>query len=169
MAKVLEWPNEILTKIATPVPEGESCRRLIESMFKTMNRLDGIGLAAPQIGVDKRIFVMDVPAFRNGIQVSGSTKHAIINPIITWWRGGPEMGPEGCLSFPGESVIIPRYLRVKIVGFDIRWNPLTVGGKGLVARVIQHEMDHLNGRTLMHYATLAKEAFAELDERSDDS
>ncbi len=163
MPKIITWPNEILTKIATPVPQGERCRELIEAMFIAMDYPSGIGLAAPQIGVDKRIFVINVPAYNNGIQVSGSTKHAIINPTITWWRGGPEIGPEGCLSFPGEQVMIPRYLRVKVSGFDVRWNPLTFSGKGLTARVIQHEMDHLNGRTLDHYATLAKEAFEETD------
>jgi len=169
MAKVLTWPNEILTKIATPVPHGEKCRDLIEAMYLAMDYPNGIGLAAPQIGIDKRIIVINVPALRKGVQVSGSTKHAIINPVVTWWKGGPVIAEEGCLSFPDERVLVPRYLRVKVQGFDIRWNPITIGGKGLVARVLQHEVDHLNGRTLDTYVKLAEEAFAEQDEQETDN
>ena len=159
MARIVTWPAKILTKVATPVEHGERCRELIDSMFASMDFPNGIGLAAPQIGVDKRVIVINVPAFKNGRMVQGSTKHAIINPVITWWKGGPEIGKEGCLSFPDYQVMIPRFLRVKVQGFDIKWNPMTIGGKGLVARVLQHEIDHLNGRTLAHYEQLAEDAF----------
>ncbi len=161
MAKIVTWPNEILARPAKPVEHGEKCRDLIEAMYVAMDYPNGIGLAAPQIGLDKRIIVINVPAIRNGIRVSGSTKHAIINPRLVWWKGAMEIAEEGCLSFPDERVLVPRYPRVKVQGFDIRWNPIIIGGKGLVARVLQHEVDHLNGRTLEHYAKLAEAALSQ--------
>ena len=163
MAKVLTWPNEILTRKASPVPYGEKCRELVDSMFDAMDYPNGIGLAAPQIGVDKRIIVVKVPAIKNGMIVAGATKHTLINPEIIWKKGQLEMGYEGCLSFPGERVAVPRWPRIKVRGFTIRWEPVTIGGKGLVARVLQHEIDHLNGITLDHYAKLAKEVLGEQD------
>jgi len=163
MSKVLTWPNNKLTKVAKEVKHGESCRALIEAMFEALEYPTGIGLAAPQIGVNKRVIVINVPAMKNGKLLSGSTKHAIINPVIAWKKGAMVLGPEGCLSFPGEQVIVPRWPRVKVQGFDVRWNPITIGGKGLVARVLQHEIDHLDGRTLDHYAQIAKEVFDDAD------
>ncbi len=158
MAKILEWPHEILTKVTALVEHGDKCRDLIEEMFASMDFPNGIGLAAPQIGVNKRVIVIKVPAVKNGRNVSGATKHAIINPVITWKKGEMEIKPEGCLSFPGACVMVPRWPRIKVQGFDIRWNPITIGGKGLIARVLQHEIDHLMGRTLDHYVRLAAEA-----------
>ena len=157
MARIIEWPAEILTRRITPVEHGEKCRDLIEAMFASMDYPNGIGLAAPQIGVDKRVIVIQVPAMKAGKQISGCTKHAIINPEIFWKKGEMIIAPEGCLSFPGAQVNVPRWPRIKVRGFDIRWNPITIGGKGLVARVLQHEIDHLEGRTLDHYVRLAVE------------
>ncbi len=162
MATVLTWPNKKLTKVAKLVEEGDRCRELIDVMYQAMDYPNGIGLAAPQIGVDKRIIVLQVPPPRKfNRQVSGCTKIAIINPELFWWKGGMILDYEGCLSFPGERVLVPRWPRVKVRGFDVRWNPVTFGGKGLVARVLQHEIDHLNGRTLDHYAKIAEQVLAE--------
>ena len=155
MARVLEWPHKMLTRVVEPVPHGEKCRDLIEAMFESMDFPTGIGLAAPQIGENKRIIVIKVPALKRGRNVSGATKHVIINPEIFWKKGEMEIAPEGCLSFPGAQVMIPRWPRIKVRGFDIKWNPITIGGKGLIARVLQHEIDHLMGRTLDHYVRLA--------------
>ena len=164
MATVLKWPDKRLAKRAKPVPEGERCRELIDAMYDAMDYPNGIGLAAPQIGVDKRIIVIHVPAIKKGVQVCGSTKQAIINPVITWKRGAMEMGYEGCLSFEGIQVAVPRWPRIKVQGFNLRWEPITIGGKGLVARVLQHEIEHLDGITLDHYMKLAEEAYAETDD-----
>lgn len=161
MARVLEWPNKILTKVAKPVPHGEKCRDIIEAMFASMDFPTGIGLSAPQIGEDKRIIVIHVPAIHKHRHVSGATKLSIINPEIFWQRGAMIIAPEGCLSFPGITQMVPRWPRIKVRGFDLRWNPITIGGKGLVARVLQHEIDHLMGRTLAHYAALEQEALDE--------
>jgi peptide deformylase len=161
MAKVITWPNAKLEKVATPVPHGERCRELIDVMFAALDYPNGIGLAAPQIGEDKRIIVIMVPALKNGQIVSGCTKMALINPEIEWMKGGPYLDYEGCLSFPDMQVMVPRYQRIRIKAFDLRWNPITVGGKDLVARVMQHEIDHLNGRTLAYYYALAHQVLDE--------
>ena len=86
-----------------------------------------------------------------------SASFSWINPEISWKKGGMVLAPEGCLSFPGAQVMVPRWPRIKVIGWDIRWNPIVIGGKGLVARVLQHEIDHLNGITLDHYVKLALE------------
>ena len=156
--KVLTWPNEFLTREADPVPHGERCRDLIEAMFEAMDYPRGIGLAAPQIGENKRIIVIQVPAAKGS---GGCTKHAIINPEIVWRKGDPVLDYEGCLSFPECQVLVPRWQRIRVTGYDVKWEPLTVGGKGLVARVLAHEIDHLNGRTLDYYERLANQVLDE--------
>lgn len=160
---VLTWPNKKLTQVAEPVQHGERCRELIDQMYAALDYPNGIGLAAPQLGINKRIIVIWVPALKNNKMMAGSTKMSIINPEIIWAKGGPVLGYEGCLSFPGERVLVPRYQRVKVRGFDLRWNPITFGGKDLVARVLAHEIDHLNGITLDHYAKIADQVLDEKD------
>lgn len=163
MASIVTWPAPGLTQKAEPVPQGESCRALIEQMFEAMDYPNGIGIAAPQIGVNKRVICIKVPAMRRGKPAAGCTKMALINPEIIWHKGTLKLGYEGCLSFPGEQVMVPRLPRIKVQAFDVRWNPIVVGGKDLVARVLQHEIDHLNGITLDYYAKLAEEALSSTD------
>jgi peptide deformylase len=149
--------RDILSRPAKPVPEHENCRAIVDYMFEAMAYPMGVGLAAPQIGIDKRIIVIKVPHSKGGVLLGGATKAAIINPVLTWHSEGMVLGPEGCLSFPGERVIVPRYARVKVNGFSLRWEPIVIGGKDLVARVLQHELDHLEGRTLDTYKKLMEE------------
>lgn len=157
MSQIVTWPDERLTKKAEPVPHGEKCRELIEQMYEAMNYPHGIGLAAPQIGVDKRIIVIRVPALKNGKVIAGSTKLHMINPELEWWKGGPHFGWEGCLSFPDKQVFVPRFQRIRVRAFSLNWEPIVIGGKDLVARVIQHELDHLDGKTLDYYERISKE------------
>lgn len=158
MSEVIKWPDSRLEQKAEPVPHGERCRELIDDMFASLGPT-GIGLAAPQIGVMKRVIVIRVPLRGLGQTNKGNfVKQAIINPVITWAKPGMEEAMEGCLSFPGIEVSVPRYMRITVQGFDVKWNPITVGGKDLVARALQHEIDHLEGRSLAFYARLAHEA-----------
>lgn len=158
MAEVVKWPDPRLEQKALPVEQGERCRELIEEMFASLGPT-GIGLAAPQLGVMKRVIVIRVPMRGLGQANKGNfVKHAIINPVITWAKPGMVEGMEGCLSFPGIEVSVPRYLRIQVEGYDVKWNRLVVGGKDLVARCMQHEIDHLEGRSLAYYARLAHEA-----------
>lgn len=111
-----------------------STRRLIADMVATMRRSHGIGLAAPQIGVLLRVLV------------AGPRKEplAVINPRLVK-RWGSQLGPEGCLSIPGIYADVRRAQRVVVTGQNARGRAITVRASGLLSRVLQHEIDHLNG------------------------
>lgn len=157
MSNIIKWPDPRLEQVAEPVPQGERCRELIEEMFASLGPT-GIGLAAPQLGVMKRVIVIRVPLRGLGQSGGNFVKHAIINPVLTWAKPGLVMGVEGCLSFDDIQVTVPRFQRIQVSGYDMRWNPLVVGAKDLVARALLHEIDHLDGRTLAYYARLEHEA-----------
>ncbi len=112
-------------------------RQLIHDMFETMYAEEGIGLAAPQIGVSKRFFVMDVGE-------PGTQAQAIVNPVIVE-QDGSEKGEEGCLSLPGLIGEVERAAKIVVEGHDPEGNPLRIEASDLVARCIQHEIDHLDG------------------------
>ena len=115
----------------------DELRQLIHDMFETMYAEEGIGLAAPQIGVSKRFFVMDVGE-------PGTRAQAIVNPLIVE-ESGSEKGEEGCLSLPGLIGEVERAARIVVEGHDPEGNPLRIEATDLVARCIQHEIDHLDG------------------------
>lgn len=111
-------------------------RRLIADMAATMRRAHGVGLAAVQVGVPLRVLVAD--------SGTGRAPVALVNPRVRRrWRS--QIGPEGCLSIPGAFGIVRRALGVEVAGLDARGRPVVVRGTGLLARILQHEMDHLNG------------------------
>ena len=160
---IVRFPHPVLEQIAQPVEHGENCRDLVNQMIAAMTAEGGIGLAAPQLGVSKRVITVAVPVYDfHGKQIA-TVKHTLINPEIVWVGGRLTMGWEGCLSFPADEpgkyrqVLIPRYPRIKVRGYTLRWEPVTVGAKNLVARALQHEIDHLNGKNLATYARIAKE------------
>jgi peptide deformylase len=133
--------DPVLRKRAEEV-EGfdEDLRALVRDMFATMVAAEGAGLAAPQIGVSKRIFVADIRESRGT-----PTRFAIVNPRIVEASDEVEGDSEGCLSIPGVSEVVTRPARVVVEGFDPSGAPLRVEADELLARVIQHEMDHLDG------------------------
>ncbi len=106
-------------------------------MFETMYAADGIGLAAPQVGIGKRLFVIDVrePDFE---------PLTVVNPVILE-SSGSEKGEEGCLSLPGLIGVVERAARVTLGGFDVAGRPIRLDATGLLARAIQHEIDHVDG------------------------
>ena len=108
---------------------------LIEDMIDTMREPNGVGLAAPQIGVLKRIVV---------IEIEPENVYVLINPVILE-QDGEQEGYEGCLSVPGKSGIVKRPNHVKVKAFDIDMNEYTLEGEGLLARAICHECAHLEG------------------------
>ncbi len=112
--------------------------RLAEDMLQTMYEAPGVGLAAPQIGVQKRIFVYDI----------GDGPSTVINPRIVE-RSGEWEYEEGCLSVPGLSWPIKRAARVHLIGWDLAGRELSLEGEDLLARVFQHETDHLDGILLI--------------------
>ena len=110
-------------------------RKLIEDMRETMYRAPGVGLAANQVGVLERIIVVD-PGDHQFM--------ALINPEIVAVEG-TDVDVEGCLSIPGVTGYVERAYRVKVVGLDGRGRPVTVDAEGFLARILQHEVDHLDG------------------------
>ena len=108
--------------------------RLIEEMIEAMRLANGVGLAAPQVGVSKRLFVAEVEA----------RVHVVVDPQIVKMEG-EALATEGCLSIPGWVADVPRSQRVVLKGKNRRGRGITLDAEGLLARVIQHEVDHLNG------------------------
>ncbi len=126
---VLYTPTQRVTKFDSAL------KLLVDAMFETMDEADGVGLAAPQVGVSQKLFVVDD---RKGNRI------AFINPEIIEKRG-EQTGPEGCLSVPGKTGMVTRAEYVKAKALDIDMNPIEVEGEGLLARAICHELDHLDG------------------------
>ena len=122
-----------------------SLRRLVLDMFASMAAADGVGLAANQIGVDARVFVIDCPDAA-GEDVVGYA----VNPVLTVVEpadGEPaeEVTEEGCLSVPGPYAELPRAFRARVEGVDVHGDPVSIEATGMAARCLQHEVDHLNG------------------------
>lgn len=134
------YGDPVLTTRAEEITEfGPSLERLTQDMLETMEAAGGVGLAANQIGVTKRIFVFDCSHYQHGL------RGAVINPV--WEAVGQDMqlGAEGCLSIPGISQPTERFSTVRLRGFDPHGRPISMLASGLMARCIQHETDHLDG------------------------
>lgn len=140
----LQLPGLILRQKAQPVPPDiahEQLRHLIEEMLACMYQAGGIGIAAPQVGVAWRVFVLHtiLPQVERPPLI-------LINPTITERSDTVVEGREGCLSIPGYmSLKVPRAQAIQVEGFDHRLNPITLEASGDLARGIQHEYDHLDG------------------------
>ena len=127
--------DPVLKEKAKPVDKiTKTVRLLLDNMAQTMLNADGVGLAAPQVGVSLRVIVVDV----------GEGLIELINPVIVASEGC-ETGTEGCLSVPGMYGEVERYTTVTVQGLDRQGNPVSVQGSGLLARALQHEIDHLDG------------------------
>jgi len=162
--RITEIGEPVLHNKAKPVtvfgtPDLEE---LIDDMFSTMDIAEGVGLAAPQIGVDKQVFVYDVPD-DNGDRHVGY----IINPELTVLDETPLNREEGCLSVPGASAELERASKVEVKGYDFKGQPLHLTANGYLARAFLHEYQHLQG-TLYWDHLLPEEqkrALAERDSR----
>lgn len=123
---------------AFEVASGEDVSALINDMWRLMYEHKGIGLAANQVGELRRVIVVHAKGF----------KQAFINPVIVRRYGGRKAEREGCLSFPGATVTKVREVQIIVEGFDQDWNPIRRKLKGLAARCVQHEVDHLDGKNI---------------------
>jgi len=136
--------DPVLREKAAPIAVDafdDELRQLVDDMFVTMDAEEGAGLAAPQVGVSKRVFVVD--ARRDG----GGTdsRFALVNPRVVEVSDEIDAGPEGCLSIPGVSDVVRRPAQVTMEGHDVDGNPVRVTGSGLLGRALLHELDHLDG------------------------
>jgi peptide deformylase len=140
LLEILKYPDPRLRQVAQRVEQvTDATRKLIEDMAETMYAATGCGLAATQVGVDQRIFVIDVAA-----EGEDSNLQVFINPEIVE-RDGIQTWEEGCLSFPGASEEIRRAERVKVKALDQFGKAFELEATGLLAIAIQHENDHLDG------------------------
>lgn len=160
LLKIVRYPEQVLLTVGKPFAPEEftpDLEKLVEDMFDTMYDAGGVGLAAPQIGLSKRMFVMDVPEDekleRPGI------RQAFFNPeIIT--AEGEQYGDEGCLSFPGIYQKIMRNNRTVIRAQDVNGNPFELDVTELSARCVLHETDHCDGIVFLDRMTVLKRELA---------
>lgn len=139
MLDICTYGDEVLREKSEDIKVFDNAlRMLVDAMFETLDEADGVGLAGCQVGVPSRLFIVSIP--KDGIRT------AYINPQIV--ETSYETGPyeEGCLSIPGEYFNVIRPLEVTVQAQDVKGKPFTVHATGLLARVIQHEYDHLDGK-----------------------
>ena len=146
---VLHYPDPRLRKAALLVESVDAdIRSLAADMLETMYAAPGIGLAATQVNVQKRVIVMDVSAHKDQPQV-------FINPVILE-RSGEHEGEEGCLSVPGIYDAVRRAATIKLSAMNLEGEPFTLEAEGLLAVCIQHEVDHLDGKLFVDYLSQLK-------------
>lgn len=135
--KIVHAPAPVLEQVCEEVSEyNKELHCLIDDMIDTMYDANGVGLAAPQIGIAKRVAVVDVDDDHGCIE--------LINPVIVH-SSGEQIGPEGCLSIPDLFGDVNRYMTIEVKASDRFGKPFTLQVDGFCARAIQHEIDHLNG------------------------
>lgn len=149
--KILEYPDPRLHKVASPVPVvTDEIRKLVRDMAETMYTAPGIGLAATQVDVHKRVVVIDISETKSDLLV-------LINPEIVA-RVGEEESEEGCLSVPGYYERVRRASQVTVKALDAEGKPFERSAEGLLAVCIQHELDHLQGKVFVEYLSALKQA-----------
>ncbi len=140
--EIVRYPDPILRKQAKEIGKpGPDTKKLVEDMTITMQLANGVGLAANQVAILQKLFVYD----------DGSGPGVIINPKIVSARG-EELGSEGCLSLPGLWGEVRRAEEVVIRGMDLNGKPLKIKAEGFLARILQHELDHLYGHLFIDRA-----------------
>lgn len=136
---IRELGEDVLRKTCKPVEKFDlRLNILLKDMADTMHEADGVGLAAPQIGILRRAVVIDIGDEHGVIE--------LINPVITERSEETQTGREGCLSLPNRQGVVTRPMRVKVHAQDRHGKPYDLEGEGLLARAICHELDHLDGR-----------------------
>ncbi|MBQ7594272.1 MAG: peptide deformylase [Synergistaceae bacterium] len=144
--KILKYPNPILKKVSEPVEVfDDELAKFVKDLFTAMRASDGVGLAAPQVGVLKKIAVVEYD----------EKKYVLINPKVIDQKGIAD-DEEGCLSFPGIYAHVQRPEWVKIETFDVHGEKQTYEASGFTARAFLHEMDHLSGKLFIDYLSNLK-------------
>jgi peptide deformylase len=140
LLEVVKWPNPILDAPADPVTVfDDKLKKLVNDMFETMYSAPGVGLAAVQVGISQRLFVMDCSGGKDPEQ-----RLALINPEVLAVEGN-QNGEEGCLSFPGIFTPVERSLRAVVRAQDVQGNEFEIDDTELTARCMLHETDHCDG------------------------
>ena len=157
LLKIVHYPDPVLLTVGKPVSDeefGPDLASLVDDMFETMYDARGVGLAAPQVGVPKRLFVMDVPN-----EEGESERQVFINPEIIHIEG-QQVGEEGCLSFPGVFQVVKREMRVIARAQNVDGDHFEADLTELAARCVLHETDHCDGIVFLDRMTPLKREFA---------
>lgn len=149
---ILHYPDARLFKVSKPVEQvDDSIRQLVRDMAETMYAAPGVGLAAPQVNVHKRIVVIDVSEQANDLKV-------LINPEIIWRSDEREVYEEGCLSVPGIYDKVERAAEVRVKALNENGESYEFDADGLLAVCVQHEIDHLDGKVFVSYLSPLKQS-----------
>lgn len=149
--EIKKYPEPILTKKAKKVKNiDQELQKLIDDMIETMYSAPGVGLAAPQVGHSIRLAVFD-----SSVKEEEGRLTVLINPEVIE-KNGTAIMKEGCLSVPGFEAEIKRSEQIKVTGLDRNGQPITIEATGFLARVIQHELDHLEGTLLLDRISILK-------------
>ncbi|MBQ9549652.1 MAG: peptide deformylase [Lachnospiraceae bacterium] len=156
LRQIRELGDEILLKPCRDVKEvTPRIRELIDDMFETLYDADGVGLAAPQVGILKKIVVIDI----------GDDPHVLINPVLLE-TSGEQRGNEGCLSVPGKYGVVTRPNYAKVLYYDEDMQQRELEGTELLARAILHELDHLEGKL---YVDMAEDGLHNVEELEEEN
>ena len=144
--RVLKMGEPLLHSVAAPVARfDEELLALVADMDETMRALNGAGIAAPQIGVSARVVIFELSDNPRYPHIAPVPYTVLVNPLVTPLSAEQDEGWEGCLSVPGMRGLVPRYRRMRYRGFDQYGSPIDRTVEGFHARVVQHEVDHLDG------------------------
>ena len=136
---IITHPDPLLRQPTHPITEfNASLTTLVQDMFETMKEKKGVGLAAPQIGILRKLIVVSYK----------KRQFALLNPEIVK-SSGSELGEEGCLSIPNTHVMVDRATYIEVIATTVRGKAIKLKERGFVARIIQHEIDHLNGTLII--------------------
>ncbi len=159
LRKIVTLPDPILRRKARAVSNyGKSFQTLVDDMVETMREAPGVGLAAPQVGIGERLIVVEYaePPEEGDEEPKKEVKpklYVMVNPEIVKTSEETELGVEGCLSIPGLVGEVERFSTVQIKGLNRRGQPMKVKAEGWLARIFQHEIDHINGVVFPDRAT----------------
>ena len=143
--EIIKLPHPTLRRKAVKVKQfDKDLHKLIEDMIETMRDEPGVGLAAPQVNISQRVIVVEYPLDDSDPEAT-PTLFEVVNPVIKYLSDEKEMGIEGCLSVPNIMGSVERALNIQISGQNRKGKKITIEAQGWLARVFQHEIDHLNG------------------------
>lgn len=149
--EIVIYPDKVLKSRSDPVENIDlGVVNLAEDMIRTMYEAPGVGLAAPQVGEPKRIIVVDQTAGKEDGNLI-----VVVNPEIIE-KEGTQVDSEMCLSVPDTSIDVARAERILVKGVDLKGNELKIEAEGFLARIFQHEIDHINGVVILDYASFLK-------------
>lgn len=164
---IVQIGNPVLRKKSHKIPRVTAeTRRLADEMLETMREAHGVGLAAPQVGELVRLIVVEFPE-DDEKEDSPLRTYQVVNPEIIWRSEEMVIGVEGCLSIPGLAGEVERHEAVKIRGLDVYGRPVKYDLKGWIARIFQHEIDHLDGICYVDRSSNVWQLGAESDEAED--